>query len=99
MAYVDEKGQRYEFQYCVVLGNKDNGMRHYVWASEEEIRNAMDEIIERSPSLVGNELFYRDEQYEAKFNPKRIGSLEIKAKDFESAIRGFIDLSEKVSRA
>jgi len=43
MVYINEKGQRYDYQYCAILKNeKDDELKHYVWASEEQINHAKD---------------------------------------------------------
>jgi len=92
------KGERRLFQYAIFVNNSNYPYKQYVWASEEEIRNVIDEIMERSPSIVGGRLFYRNAEFEVNFHSQRIGSLEIKAKNFESATNGFMELSERTCR-
>lgn len=99
MVYIDEKGQRYEVQYCVILNKGfDRRLKHYFWASKEQIKNAMDEIRERSSFVNCKELCYNYKEgvYEGKvrFNPSRLGSLVIETNNLKSAEIIFLDLSE-----
>jgi len=90
MVYVDEKGQKYEFQYCVVLREgKDAGLKHYVWASEEQIRNAMSTVEEKSnckefPKIrFGHSAAVSFKSYSK--DKGLIGSLELEAEHEEKA--------------
>ncbi len=103
MVYVDEKGRRYEVQYCVVLSeDKNAGLRRYVWASKEEIENVMEKaekLLSCSIEDNGDKLVCRGilkgEDYEITFNPSRIGSLEIGVRNSDSVRNVFFDLSRK----
>lgn len=92
MVYIDKKGQKCEYQYCVVLReDEDKGIKHYVWVSEEQIQNIFDsckfdnngEVFMHMGHIAGqNKGEKADEVY---FNKKKISSLEIRAENQETA--------------
>lgn len=92
MAYVDEKEQKYEVQYCVVLREgKNAGKRQEFHVPKEKLQKIFDsckfdnngEVFMYVGHIAGNKRGERaDEVY---FDKKRIGSLEIRAKNEETA--------------
>ena len=82
MVYVDKNGQKCEYQYCIVLTEgKDAGLKHYVWASEKQIRKAMDILVDELDAipLDGSNfegLLRKPPNISACFNKEKIGSLE-----------------------
>jgi len=57
MVYIDEKGRKYEVQYCIILREgKDAGIRQYVWASEEDIMEVLKLIVLREEITEQNTL-------------------------------------------
>jgi hypothetical protein len=74
----EENGQRCEYQYCVIPNQgKDKGIRQYVWASEEQIRNFMYNM---KYSLKNRNFNFEDSLLnKIQFDPSRLGSLIIEA--------------------
>lgn len=91
MAY-EEKWRKYEYQYCVILTDGENKeLKHYFWASKEEIEEVIRTIIVRMPGSIGQDDCDEDRfvykgivngtDYEIAFNPKKVGSLEFRVRD------------------
>ena len=82
MVYVDKNGQKYEYQYCVVLTEgKDAGLKHYVWASEEQILDARSFLKRKCNviSLFDSDVevgFKKHNDIVACFDEEKIGSLK-----------------------
>lgn len=77
-----EKRKNNIYQYCVELTEgKDAGLEHYVWASEKQIRKAMDILMDELDTipLEGSNfegLFRKHPNIIACFNKEKIGSLK-----------------------
>jgi len=86
-----------QYQYCVKLREvKNNGLTHYVWASEGQIQKIFDScgfdsnvpniiehvIWDKEKSDVENKKEQNDKIY---FNRKSLGSLEFNCKNEETA--------------
>ncbi len=78
MVYVDEKGMRYELQYSVKVredGVLDRDLiRNYVWASREQIENAMNEI---KKTLARDYSYFINRNIQVNPDKLRIGPLEV----------------------
>lgn len=79
----ENEGKCYEVQYCVILNQgPDKGLKHYVWVSKEQVKNAM-KILDDNKSYLS--LDSSDPYIETKvdrrpnvhacFNKERMGSL------------------------
>jgi len=74
MTCVDKKGQRYEYQYCVILREgKDAGLKNYVWVSVRMLHEQSKEKLEK---------YYEDDRliqcsYFEDLEDRQIGENEI----------------------
>ncbi|MDD5191600.1 MAG: hypothetical protein PHH54_02245 [Candidatus Nanoarchaeia archaeon] len=94
-SYARGNGQKYEHQFCVMLESGPNkGIRNYVWASEDQIKKAVDyigeHILEKGiKDSTGEKGFvvYPTQGFSffANFTKGKMGSLEISVEDFGMA--------------
>ena len=95
-----KEGNSYETQYCIVLNSKeDKGIKHYFWASKEQIKKAFRNLKSEYDPLDEEEKFFegkflKGKDFKARFGPSRLGSLSIETDNLEKGKSIFSLLSE-----